>query len=653
MAPGASSSTATPKANSDFGAGLTTRQPADKFTDEEPSQASRALALGSYFLSGCMAINASQFLSAPLYLINEDWYNAWIAFTKQSWGLLTMTMTQCWAPTVMRVSGHRSVRGQLLQTLDGNLICDFPERLVMIANHQIYTDWLYLWWIGYTAGMHGRIYIVLKESLKKIPILGWGMQFSQFVFLKRNWEKDKPRLSQHLQKFNKASDPMWLMMFPEGTNLADSTRENSKKWAEKHNIDDMQHVLLPRSTGLQFCLQELRKTVDWVYDCTVAYEGVPRGEYAQDIFTLGASYFGGNPPKSVNMYWRRFQISSIPLDDSHAFEHWLRARWTEKDRLMEGYYRTGRFPADVGASKRRDGKILRGAGHIETEIRPTHWYEFLQVFAPIGLVALVLYVFYEALPKRIIKTFNKRAALHDPTQKNQIKLPEKPQLLDSVLKAFGSEMYGLKSAGTTQKLAIDGELIQKILRGGALGQKAGFEAALAKKLITNNGQAQGAVATGSVSEASVTSTAKKQVQRNNAKQQPVHKAASTQPKPKKPPNAVPKKLEGKHEAKSTPKKPDTKPKINSAPKKPEPKKPEAKPAASLGTKRPEAKRAAHPAPKKLNAKPGTEPKPRLPVVKSKTGTVPKKPEKDGANLSNGHAPKRLEIRPKVGVPSKK
>ena len=24
-----------------------------------------------------------------------------------------------------------------------------------------------------------------------------------------------------------------------------------------------------------FCLKELRDTVEWVYDCTVAYEGVP------------------------------------------------------------------------------------------------------------------------------------------------------------------------------------------------------------------------------------------------------------------------------------------------------------------------------------------------------------------------------------------
>ena len=132
-----------------------------------------------------------------------------------------------------------------------------------------------MWWIGYTNGMHGRIFIILKESLRSIPVLGWGMQLSQFIFLKRNWEQDKPNLSAHLQKLNKVSDPMWLMLFPEGTNLAPSTRKASKKWADKNGIDDMHHQLLPRSTGLQFCLQELRETVDYVYDCTIAYEGVP------------------------------------------------------------------------------------------------------------------------------------------------------------------------------------------------------------------------------------------------------------------------------------------------------------------------------------------------------------------------------------------
>lgn len=82
-------------------------------------------------------INASQFLGAPLYLINEDWYNAWISFTKESWGLLIATMTQCWAPTIVRVSGDKTVRGQILQSNDGDLLCKFPNRLILIANHQV------------------------------------------------------------------------------------------------------------------------------------------------------------------------------------------------------------------------------------------------------------------------------------------------------------------------------------------------------------------------------------------------------------------------------------------------------------------------------------------------------------------------------------
>lgn len=336
------------------------------------------------------------------------------------------------------------MRGQLLQTKDGQLVCNFPERMILIANHQIYTDWLYLWWIGYAAGMHGRIYVVLKESLKRIPVIGWGMQFSQFIFLKRKWEQDKPRMAAHLQKFNNPKDPMWLMLFPEGTNLADSTREASKAWAEKNGIHDMQHTLLPRSTGLQFILQELRDSVEYVYDCTIAYEGVSRGEFAQDIFTVGASYFGGRPPKSVNMYWRRFHVPSIPLDDPTNFELWLRQRWMEKDKFIEDYLRTGRFPADKGSGRDSKGQTITGAGHIEAEIKPKYWYEFLQVFAPIGLFALVLYMFYGALPTEVLnkiksidqQTVVKKIAAY---QRGEIKIPDQEMLKIEATKALQAQ----------------------------------------------------------------------------------------------------------------------------------------------------------------------------------------------------------------------
>ncbi|KIW63175.1 hypothetical protein PV04_10041 [Phialophora macrospora] len=375
----------------------------------EYSVASRALGLATYFLSGALAINISQFLGSPLKSINEDWYNAWIAFTKQSFGLLTMTLTQTFAPTKVVVSGDESVRGQLLKSTEGNLILDFPERLVLIANHQIYTDWLYLWWIAYCNGMHGRLYIILKESLRKIPILGWGMQLNQFIFLKRNWEEDKPNMARSLQRLNKPTDPMWLLLFPEGTNLAPSTREKSAAWAKKNNISDCMHTLLPRSTGLHFCLDELKGSIEYVYDVTVVYAGVPRGQYAQDIFTLRAGYMEGRPPKSVHMHFRRFAVKDIPLHDDRAFDLWLRARWREKDVMIEQYYQTGKLPADYGGTRYKSGKVLRGCGHMEVPIRASHWYEFLQIFAPMGILAMILYIFYGDLPQRFWKSINKQA----------------------------------------------------------------------------------------------------------------------------------------------------------------------------------------------------------------------------------------------------
>lgn len=133
--------------------------------------------------------------------------------------------------------------------------------------------------------MHGHICIILKESLKWIPVIGPGMQFFGFIFMARNWGKDQPRMKHRLSKLKSRHqgpmsglqklDPVWLLIFPEGTNMSNNGRKASKKWAEKSGQPDMVHQLLPRSTGLQFCLQELKGTVEWVYDCTIAYEGVP------------------------------------------------------------------------------------------------------------------------------------------------------------------------------------------------------------------------------------------------------------------------------------------------------------------------------------------------------------------------------------------
>ncbi|KAK3935861.1 acyltransferase-domain-containing protein [Diplogelasinospora grovesii] len=359
-------------------------------------QVLRGLSVAVYFTTSCIAIHLTQLVGAPLYWINRDLYYAYMALTKQSFGLVITTITNWWSPTTIRISGDASVADQIRKTPDGLVEFAFPERMVMIANHQIYTDWLYLWWVGYANSpkMHGYLYIILKESLKYIPFLGPGMMFYGFVFMSRKMAVDGPRMAHRLRKLKtehtapggkKYMNPMWLLLFPEGTNASTNGRIKSAKWAEKTGLKDPAHVLLPRSTGLYFCLSELKGTVDYVYDCTVAYEGIPRGKFGEDYFTLSGTYFRGQPPKSVNFYWRRFAVADIPLESQETFELWLRERWYEKDALMEQYLSTGRFPASPGSAVGSKGH----EGFLETEVRTRYRFEFLQIFVILGVLGLV------------------------------------------------------------------------------------------------------------------------------------------------------------------------------------------------------------------------------------------------------------------------
>uniref|UniRef100_A0A093UUS9 Putative acyltransferase n=1 Tax=Talaromyces marneffei PM1 TaxID=1077442 RepID=A0A093UUS9_TALMA len=306
----------------------------------------RSLLLATWFNGCCVCIFMTQLIGAPLYFVNKNYYYAYMAMTKQCFGILIVTITQWGAPTVVRVSGDESVKGQIQLGANGLLKTNFPDRLVFVANHQVYTDWLYLWWVSYTSRMHGHIYIILKESLKRIPVIGQGMMFYGFIFM------------------------------AQGTNLSINTKNISNKYGEK----------------------QLRGTVDWVYDCTVGYEGPPKGIYPDRYFTLRSTYGQGRPPKSVNMYWRRWALEEIPLDDPKDFEQWLLERWREKDALLDQFFETGRFPTSLDSSIETQNipakqKDEASRGYAETEIQLARWIEVVEIFAVLLLVGFLCRTF--------------------------------------------------------------------------------------------------------------------------------------------------------------------------------------------------------------------------------------------------------------------
>ncbi|TPX41920.1 hypothetical protein SeLEV6574_g05859 [Synchytrium endobioticum] len=224
---------------------------------------------------------------------------------------------------------------------------------LIISNHQTYTDWIYIWCLAALFGAPGDIKIVLKESLKHVPIFGWGMIFFEFLFLKRKMAEDKDGFHRVIARAMKDSVPLHLLLFPEGTVLTNDTRNKSHAFAQKENIKQVyQHVLLPRHLGLYTTIHLMREGLSEIWDLTVAYPN-SIDKYAFDEFSAIKTFLTGEAPRSIFIHIRRIPIDTVPGLESEDVEHyhgkfatWLREQWRKKDELMANFYRTGTFESD-------------------------------------------------------------------------------------------------------------------------------------------------------------------------------------------------------------------------------------------------------------------------------------------------------------------
>ena len=331
------------------------------------------------------SIHVGQLLVLPLYLLNKRAFQTCMTATKESAALLIISIMHWWAPSAVRVVTDASIRDEI-GVSDGKLSCNFAKRAVIIANHQTFTDWVYLWFMAYTESLHAWLYIMLKRDLLWIPGIGLGLRLFGFIFVDRSWTTDESRLRRTMAKLNeRKDDPMWLLVFPEGTNINARAKALSAKFAAKTGQPDTRHTLLPRATGLLLCLRSLEPTVEWMYDCTIAYQGILEGEYATTTYTFRGTFFQGKQPRSVGLHWRRFRIADIPLEDEEDFAKWVVARWREKDELIEAYLKTGRFPCEGGAMPE-----VPVATHSPLE----YLRIFLPLFAAVCVVGIVWMSYY-------------------------------------------------------------------------------------------------------------------------------------------------------------------------------------------------------------------------------------------------------------------
>lgn len=112
------------------------------------------------------------------------------------------------------------------------------ERVLVIANHRTEVDWMYLWSLALRKGCLGSIKYILKSSLMKLPVFGWGFHVLEFISVERKWEVDEPVMRDMLSTFKDPQDPLWLALFPEGTDFRYSLYSLFPSWYSMCKHDD-------------------------------------------------------------------------------------------------------------------------------------------------------------------------------------------------------------------------------------------------------------------------------------------------------------------------------------------------------------------------------------------------------------------------------
>ncbi|XP_077210856.1 1-acyl-sn-glycerol-3-phosphate acyltransferase PLS1-like [Tasmannia lanceolata] len=208
------------------------------------------------------------------------------------------------------------------------------EHALLISNHKSDIDWLVGWVLAQRSGCLGSTLAVMKKSSKFLPVLGWSMWFSEYVFLERSWAKDESTLKSSMQRLKDFPRPFWLALFVEGTRFTQAKLLAAQEYAASTGLPVLRNVLIPRTKGFVAAVSNMRSFLPAVYDVTVA---VPKNQPAPTMLRL----FKGES-SVVHVHLKRHSVKDLPQTDDGVAQ-WCRDIFVAKDALLDKHQADGTF----------------------------------------------------------------------------------------------------------------------------------------------------------------------------------------------------------------------------------------------------------------------------------------------------------------------
>ncbi|KAI8562168.1 hypothetical protein RHMOL_Rhmol03G0013700 [Rhododendron molle] len=223
------------------------------------------------------------------------------------------------------------------------------EHALVISNHKSDIDWLVGWVLAQRFGCLGSSLAVMKKSSKFLPVIGWSMWFSEYLFLERSWAKDETTLKSGLQRLRDYPQPFWLALFVEGTRFTQAKLLAAQEYAASTGLPVPRNVLIPRTKGFVSAVSNMRPFVPAVYDFTVA---IPKNSPPPTMVRL----FRGQP-SVVHVHVKRHSMKELPESDDDVAK-WCRDIFVAKDNLLDKHNAEDTFGDQEQDASRRMKSIV-------------------------------------------------------------------------------------------------------------------------------------------------------------------------------------------------------------------------------------------------------------------------------------------------------
>ncbi|KAH9387397.1 lysocardiolipin and lysophospholipid acyltransferase [Nematocida major] len=198
------------------------------------------------------------------------------------------------------------------------------ESIIVVSNHICSFDTVLLFMVSDRLGKSPRF--VAKSGLRWIPVVGWGMLLSNYLFVKRAWREDSARMRRWCQNQNSAVS---LILYPEGSRYTEKKREKSAEFSRRKNLPVLENVLFPRTKGYSLCVETL-----------------PSPPFTS-VLNVTVVYLVNGVKKDPPSLWRtllcrvpgtfKVVLERARIDEALKKENYLLEKFQEKDRMIEGY----------------------------------------------------------------------------------------------------------------------------------------------------------------------------------------------------------------------------------------------------------------------------------------------------------------------------